>query len=342
MPFFVTALVATMLAVVAFASPVQLVPPKGFVVPFRQHQTTLQNGLTIIVIPVLGSGTVAVRTLVGVGARDEVEPGKTGFAHFFEHMMFRGTPTWPADKRNEELARLGVSAGGYTADDFTVYHHNGPAASLARVLELEADRFMHLAFTDNVFKTEAMAVKGEYNRSLSDPDRRAFTELRALAFDRHTYKHTVLGVVEDIDRMPKESAYARRFFERFYTPDNTIVTIAGDVDPAVAKDLAMHVFSSWTGARAATAPAKDAPITSERRRDVTWSGDITPRVAVGWRVPGAHTDRKAAALATVLSSYLFADASPLTRVLVKEKQQALRIESWFEAKRDTALFPVMV
>jgi zinc protease len=340
--FFAVSLVVMTLAAVAWASPVQVVPPRGYVVPYRQHQTTLPNGLVVVVIPIAGSGTVAVRTLVGVGARDEVEPGHTGFAHFFEHMMFRGTPTWPGDKRSEELARLGVSGGGYTTDDFTVYDHKGPKDALARVLELEADRFMHLAFTDDVFKTEALAVKGEYNRSMSDPDRRAFTELRDLAFDQHSYKHTALGVKDDIDRMPNESAYARRFFERFYTPDNTILTIAGDVDPIVAKDLAVRAFSSWKGTRDKTSPVADAPLTVERRREVAWSGAIAPRLAIGWRVPTSSTDRKTAALATVLSTVLFADAAPLTRALVKEKGLALRVETWFESKRDPSLFPVMV
>jgi zinc protease len=340
-PVLGASLAIMMVAAVAWASPVQIVPPKGFVVPHRQHQTTLPNGLTIIVIPLAGSGTFATRTLVGVGARDEVEPGFTGFAHFFEHMMFRGTATWPSERRSAELARLGVSGGGYTTDDFTVYDHQGPSASLARVLELEADRFMNLAFTDDVFKAEAMAVKREYNWSMSDPDRRALTELRTLAFE-NPYKFMVLDVVDDIDRKPNEAASARRFFERFYTPDNTILTIVGDVDPRETSELASRVFAAWQGKRAATNPPLDEPITIERRRDIAWSGAIAPRLAFGWRVPAAFADRKTAALATVLSSYLFADASPLVHALVTEKGVALRVEPLFEPKRNAALFPVLI
>ena len=113
--------------------------------PYPHQTVKLDNGFKAILIPMKGSGLVAYYTVVRTGSRDEYEPGKSGFAHFFEHMMFRGTEKFPADVYNDMVNEMGVDANAYTTDDYTNYHTTVPAEELGTVLRLEADRFSRYA-----------------------------------------------------------------------------------------------------------------------------------------------------------------------------------------------------
>src|SRR5690348_3269259 len=134
--FLVTATVAAQSA--STAAP----QPKAF--PYEMTETKLDNGLRVVVIPTGTGGMFALYGVVGTGSRDEVEAGHSGFAHFFEHMMFRGTKKFPSDARTALLASLGVDESGYTTDDFTTYHLQGPKEALAKIIELEGDRYQNL------------------------------------------------------------------------------------------------------------------------------------------------------------------------------------------------------
>ena len=103
------------------------------------------------------------------GSRNEVEPGKSGFAHFFEHMMFRGTGTYPQEKYNAVIKEMGADSNAFTSDDLTVYHILAGKAALPKIVEIEADRFQHLQYEEAEFQKEARAVLGEYNKNASNP-----------------------------------------------------------------------------------------------------------------------------------------------------------------------------
>lgn len=103
------------------------------------------------------------------GSRNEVEPGKTGFAHFFEHMMFHGTQKYSADAYNAALKQMGADSNAFTSDDLTVYHILAGKDALPKIIELESDRFQHLQYADPDFQKEARAVLGEYNKNASNP-----------------------------------------------------------------------------------------------------------------------------------------------------------------------------
>jgi zinc protease len=336
-------LCAALIAPAAVASDPVLPLAKGRFVPYAGRQVTLDNGLKIVVFPTHpGSGMFAMYELVGTGSRDEIEPGHSGFAHFFEHMMFRGTERFPADKRNQLLSSHGVDDGGYTTDDFTMYHFTGPASALPAILELEADRYMNLKYSEDAFRTEAKAVLGEYNKNFSNPDRRAWEALRALAYDQHTYQHTTLGFLADIKRMPDELAYSRQFFERYYTPDNVMVFIAGDVDVEQTIAMARERFGDWQGKRARPAIPAEPPQTAERREHVAWASKVLPRLHVAWRLPSSVADRKSSALATVLETYLFSSSSTLHRELVIDEGIVDSMGCWWSPHKDAALFPVVI
>ena len=109
--------------------------------PYPLETAVLDNGLRVAVSRTGDGGMFSLYEVVGVGSRDEIEPGHSGFAHFFEHMMFRGTKSYPPEKRGALLSSLGLDEGGYTTDDFTTYYVKGPSQGLASVIEIEADRF---------------------------------------------------------------------------------------------------------------------------------------------------------------------------------------------------------
>jgi zinc protease len=146
--------------------PAQAAPAKaasGDVLPFKATEKTLANGLKIIVVPTGLPNLVSVTIPVQTGSRNEVEPGKSGFAHFFEHMMFRGTKAYPPEKYQEIITRAGARQNAYTSDDLTNYYTTFAKEDLETVLKVEADRFQQLDYPIEAFKTESRAVLGEYN-----------------------------------------------------------------------------------------------------------------------------------------------------------------------------------
>ena len=131
---------------------------KIFDMPYLMRD--LDNGLRVIVVPTDYPDIVTIQIPVQTGSRNEIEPGKTGFAHFFEHMMFRGTEQYPAEAYAEILKKAGADQNAYTTDDYTNYYVTFTKDDLEKVIEVEADRFQRLKYTEEQFRTEALAVKG--------------------------------------------------------------------------------------------------------------------------------------------------------------------------------------
>jgi zinc protease len=146
--------------------------------------------------------------------------------------------------------------------------------------------------------------------------------------------------------MPKEFAYSRDFFSRFYTPDNVLIIIAGDVDPAAVHAKAKAEFSSWKGQRQTTRLDDEPALTSPRSLVVEWANPTQRRVHLGWRVPSAVDDPKQAALGLLLKAYLFSNSSELVKRLVLggngADAPAEQIDCWWDVHKDASLFPVAV
>src|SRR6185295_4597746 len=168
------------------------------ILPYAIHQKEMPNGLKVVTVEYDSPGIAAFYAVVRVGSRDEVEPGKSGFAHFFEHMMFRGTDKYSKDKYDEVLKSIGASANANTWLDRTVYHMTGNATMLEKMFELESDRFMNLKYPEGDFKAEAGAVKGEYTKNSSNPMEQLDEAMNDSAFTAHTYKHTTMGFFKDV------------------------------------------------------------------------------------------------------------------------------------------------
>ncbi|HSS38302.1 MAG TPA: pitrilysin family protein, partial [Polyangia bacterium] len=196
--------------------------------PFPVTEKTLANGLRVYVVAYDSPGLVAYYSVVRTGSRNEVEPGKSGFAHFFEHMMFHGTQKYPLEAYNAALKQMGADSNAFTSDDLTVYHILAGKDALPKIVELESDRFQHLQYAEPDFQKEARAVLGEYNKNASNPIEKMIETLYDHAFTTHTYKHTTMGFLKDIENMPHEMAYSRQFFDHYYRPENVVILVVGD------------------------------------------------------------------------------------------------------------------
>ncbi|HZX64495.1 MAG TPA: pitrilysin family protein [Myxococcales bacterium] len=316
-------------------------PASAKAFPFKTESHTLPNGLRVVFIPYDSPGLVAYWTLMRVGSRNEPEKGRSGYAHFFEHMMFRGTKQHPADDYNNTVTRLGLNTNAYTDLDLTVYHLYGPARSLPTIIEYEADRFQNLSYDEAQFKTEAGAILGEYAKSSSNPEQKLAEVLQDTAFTKHTYKHTTIGFLQDIQAMPSGFAYSREFFRRYYEPDNATVVVCGDFDAKDTLDRIQKAYSSWRG-RTDPAPIPTEPRqTSHRRASIAWKSPTVPRLAIFWHAFGAK-DVKDTAVQRVLAPYLFGKTSPLYEQLVLKKQMVDTIVPADGIQRDPGLFGVLL
>src|SRR5215471_7795200 len=213
--------------------------------PYKYFTNDLPNGLRVITVPTDYPNLVALFIVVSTGSRNEVEPGKSGFAHLFEHLMFRGTKEYPPEKYQAELKNAGAASNAFTTDDFTAYHTTFSKEDLPRILSMEADRFQHLEYSPDAFKTETLAVLGEYNKNSASPISKLLETLRATAFHTHTYQHTTMGFLADIQVFPGEYDYSRQFFSRYYRPEYTTIIVAGDVDPRRVKSLVNESWGAW-------------------------------------------------------------------------------------------------
>jgi zinc protease len=276
------------------------------VLPLNVTERSLPNGLRVMVVPTGFPGLVSVQIPVQTGSRNEVEPGKTGFAHLFEHLMFRGTPTNPPEKYQAAMTRVGARQNAYTSDDYTNYFVTFAKEDLETVLALEADRFMNLQVPEDVFATETRAVLGEYEKNSADPSNKLYEQLRDTAFAAHPYKHTTMGFIADIQGMPQEYAYAKTFFARWYRPELATVVIAGDVEVEKALALAEKYFGPWKGQP--NAGRVDIPVEPTAKgpsyTHVAWPSATAPLVWVAFHGPAySPTNQRHAAIRLALDVY---------------------------------------
>jgi zinc protease len=321
------------LACMAFAVEAQAAGKQAGLLPFEAAEKTLPNGLKVIVVPTGFPNIVSLQIPVQTGSRNEVEPGKSGFAHFFEHMMFRGTKAYTPEKYQAIITKAGARQNAYTTDDYTNYHTTFAKEDLATMLMVEADRFQNLSYAEDVFKTESRAVLGEYNKNSANPASKLFEVMRDKAFSKHTYKHTTMGFIADIEDMPNQYAYSKTFFDRWYRPEHTTIIIAGDVQPKEAFALVEKYWGGWKhGSFKSAIPAEPAP-TGPVYAHVPWASPTLPWVTVSFHAPAfSDKDKDYAALRTLLS-LSFGPTSAIHKRLVQDEQ---KLDALFDSTPDRA------
>ncbi len=309
--------------------------------PYPAHTTKLDNGLTVIVIPMSSGGLVSYWTIVRTGSRDEVEAGHSGFAHFFEHMMYRGTEKYPAEVYNGKLTEMGADANAATWDDYTGYYMGIAAADLPLAVDIESDRFMNLAYPETAFKTEAGAVYGEYRKSKSSPFFVLYEALRAKAFTAHTYGHTTIGFEADIAAMPTMFDYSKGFFSRFYRPENCVVLVTGDVEVEPTVALIRKHYEAWKPGLAAPRVPAEPEQTAERRLEVSFAGQTLPILWLSYKEDRFDPASRPMAALSLLAELAFGETSDLYRRLVLDEQSVETLSAESGASRDPGLFDLI-
>jgi len=288
---------------------------------------TLENGLTVVTVPMPSSGVVAFFTLVRAGARDEVEAGRSGYAHLFEHLMFRGTQKTPAAEYERRMQAMGADSNAFTTDDFTLYIPVIPKESLADLVPIEADRFQHLDVSPNAFKDETGAVNGEFNKDFSNPWWLMDEAIRDLAFKKHTYGHTTIGYKRDVEAMPQNYAYSKLFFSRFYTPDDCTIWAVGDVERGRILELVRANYMDWKTKRAQPKIEPEPEQTEARQKALVWKGPTTPRMTLGYKIPAASANLHDAAALAVTSTLVFGEPGELYQKLVVRDQKVIDLSA---------------
>jgi len=319
----------------AAATTVGKAEPGIFDIPYLMRD--LDNGLRVIVVKTDYPDIVTLQIPVQTGSRNEVEPGKSGFAHFFEHMMFRGTEQFPADVYADILKKAGADQNAYTTDDYTNYHITFTKPDLEKMIEVEADRFQNLQYSEADFRTEALAVKGEYLKNYSDPTSKAYERTRAIAFKEHTYRHTVMGFIEDIEAMPDQLEYSKLFFDRWYRPGKTAVIIVGDVDPEATLQLVEQYWGDWEAGDYSVDIPVEPPPTGPAYEHLQWDGPTQPWLFIAFRGPAYDPVQKDMPAMDLISSIYFSDSSELYQELVLENQSVDQLQTYFPDSKDPNL-----
>lgn len=309
------------------------------ILPYPIQQKKMDNGLNVVVVEYPSPGLASFQIVVRVGARDEVEKGKTGFAHFFEHMMFRGTEKYSSDEYSAALKSIGAAANANTWLDRTVYHMTGNANMLDKMFEVESDRFMHLNYSVHDFKTEAGAVKGEYTKNNASPYEKLNEKTVEAAFTKHTYGHTTMGYWEDVVDMPNQYDYSLQFFDRFYRPEYATILVVGDVKFDDVYALSEKYFGMWEkGDFASDIPVE--PQQKETRFAHVQMEGFPPFLELNYKSPAYNDTSRDVAALDIISTILFSERSDLYKKLVIDEQKVRFINGGFLFTRDPYLYSI--
>jgi len=314
--------------------------PETKIFPYPYEVTDIENGLRVVTVETAYPEVVALHIVVNVGSRNEVEPGRTGFAHLFEHMMFRGTEKFPPERWEAIMQDAGAETNAYTSDDRTVYHAVFSKEDLEAILELEADRFQNLKYSEEVFRTETRAVLGEYNKNFANPMRKLDEIVRKTAFTEHTYRHTTMGFVEDVENMPEMYDYGLKFFDRYYRPEYTTVCVVGDV-PDDALALVKKYWGGWERGSYQPEIPVEPPQGEAKTVDESFHTPTLPIVSVSYHAPAYDDEANDSAVLDVISYYAFSENSDLYKKLVVEEQKVDAMYPAYYDHRDPYLFSVV-
>ena len=289
----------------------------------QTHETTLSNGLRVIIKEDHRSPVVVSQLWYRIGAQDEPD-GLTGISHVLEHMMFKGTQRLKPNEFSRIIAEHGGRENAFTGYDYTGYYQQLEKSRLPISFELEAERMRNLKLDDEEFRKEVKVVMEERRLRTEDrPESRTFEKFMATAYTTHAYRNPVIGWMPDLERMT--AADARAWYERWYAPNNATLVVVGDVNPVAVFALARRHFGPVPRRDVARATsAQEPPQTAERRARISAPAEV-PYLLLGYHVPVLASDDKSYepyaldVLAGVLSG---GNSARLARELVREQKLA--------------------
>jgi zinc protease len=293
---------------------------------------TLGNGLEVVVIPDHRTPVVTHMVWYKVGSADETA-GKSGLAHFLEHLMFKGTKKNPLGRYSQTVATLGGQENAFTSDDYTTFYQRIPRERLKTLMEFESDRMTGLVLTDAVVKPELQVVLEEQNmRVANNPGARLGEQMEAALYLNHPYGRPVIGWRHEIEKLDREGALA--FYRRFYTPNNAILVVAGDVTADEVKTLAEATYGQVQPVVEIAPRDRPKEPVQEAARTVTLADPrvTQPSLRRVYLAPSAHTAAAGESEALdVLASILGSGSnSRLYQTLVIDKDIALNVGAGYD------------
>jgi len=292
---------------------------------------TLANGLEVVVVPDHRTPVVTHMVWYKVGSADET-PGKSGLAHFLEHLMFKGTAANPEGRFSQTVATLGGQENAFTTVDYTGYFQRIAREHLEAMMQFEADRMTGLVLSDDNVRPELNVVLEEWNmRVANSPDARLGEQMTAALYLNHPYGRPVIGWRHEIEKLDREDALA--FYRRFYTPNNAIVVIAGDVSPEEVKRLAEKTYGKVARV-AEIAPRRrpqEPPPVAPRKVTLADARVAQPSMQRSYLVPSYATSPRDAEALDILSNILGSGStSRLYRALVVDQRIATNAGGYYQ------------
>jgi zinc protease len=304
--------------------------------PTPVRSLVLPNGLRALFVEKHEAPVVNVQVWYHVGSKNEV-PGKTGFAHLFEHLMFQGTKNLGPEQFSDYIVRVGGLDNAFTTEDATVFWETIPSNQLPVALWLEADRMRNLEITAQSFTTEREVVKEERRlRFDNQPYGTVIETLYRLAYNVHPYRHMPIGSMEDLDRA--SVADIREFYDTYYVPANVTLVITGDFESREASSLVERYFGPLaSGGRLLERKIPPEPAQTSRRLLKLSKNVALPAFVAGYHMPADGTpDAYPLRLAARILSE--GESSRIYRRLIYEKQLAIQAESAGNFTEDPNLF----
>lgn len=250
---------------------------------------TLANGLEVVVIPDRRAPVVTHMIWYKVGSADE-QPGKSGIAHFFEHLMFKDTKTYPAGAFSKAVADIGGEDNAFTSYDYTAYFQKVSPDALKTMMTMEADRMVNLVLNEEAVKTERDVILEERRERVdSEPGSILAEEMQTVLYQNHPYRMPVIGWMHEIEQLNLKDA--TEFYRRYYAPNNAVVIVAGDVDAAAVKALAEETYGKIP--RGPELPPRirptEPPHDTARTVTITDARISQPTFRKSWLVPSYET-----------------------------------------------------
>ena len=289
-------------------------------------ETTLSNGLRVIVKEDHRAPTVAQMVWYRIGSMDEVD-GASGVAHVLEHMMFKGTPSVGAGEFNKRVAAAGGRDNAFTSRDYTAYFQQVPKEKLAEMMQLEADRMRHLNVAPKEFAQEVKVVMEERRMRTDDnPQARLFEQMNAVAFQVHPYRRPIIGWMSDLENM--SAADAKAWYDMWYVPNNAFLLVVGDVEHKEVFALAEKYYGVLEGRALPARKPLTEPVQDGTRRVTVKAPAELPVLIMGYKAPvlrDVDKDSDPYAL-QMLSAILDGhDAARFNKKLVREDKVALSV-----------------
>jgi zinc protease len=298
---------------------------------------TLSNGLRLVMVENHEAPVVSLQMWYHVGSKDE-RPGRTGFAHLFEHLMFQGSAHVAPEQHTRIIEALGGEANAETRDDVTEFYETFPSNALERVMWLEADRLGGLSITQEHFESEREVVKEERRLDVDNrPYGEVYDDLYAAAFTVHPYHHTTIGSMDDLNKATL--ADVQEFFKTYYRPDNCTMILVGDFSADDAAAAAEKYFGG-IAKPAGDIPrvtAVEPPQTAERRLTKSYPNSPLPAVVYGYKMPAAFSPDS---YPLTLASNILAggESSWLYRTLIYDDRIAVGVDGSGNFTEDPNLF----